>query len=383
MAGSFPRRTVLAAVAAATLLAVPAAHAAAATVPATPVSGTGFDDEVTAVAYHDGIAYVGGTFGYAVTGTDYTRRDYLAAVHAGTGKLAAWAPSVNGAVTAIAVSGDEVFLGGHFTEVNGQPRRHLAAVRADTGAVTGFDHSLGSAPYQLAVGGGRLYAAGDFSSVDNRPWAHVAAFSLSTGTLRTRFHPTTDGTVRAVAVSGDRVYLGGVFHQINGSDAHPRLAAVNADSGATIGSFTGGSPVIAYQIAVGNQGVYAALGGAGGRIAAYTLAGRPAWSLTTDGDVHTVGVLHGIVYGGGHFDHACATSRVATVHGTCLDGSVRRQKLAATNLSGTLLNWAPQANSTRGVLAMATDPAADRLAVGGDFTAFGTGTVRQRFAQFG
>jgi hypothetical protein len=384
MAGSFPRRTVLAAMTAATVLAVPlAAQAATGVVPATPVHGVGFNDEVTAVAYHDGTAYVGGNFGYAVAGTNYMQRDYLAAVHAGTGKLAAWAPTVNGAVTAIAVSGDRVFLGGDFTEVDGQPRRHLAAVRTDTGAVTGFDHSLGSAPCQLAAGGGQLYAVGDFSSVDNRSWAHVAAFSLSTGTLRTRFHPTTDGTVRAVAVSGDRVYLGGVFHTINGSGAHPRVAAVNADTGATVAAFAGGSPVIAYQIAAGNQGVYAALGGAGGRIAAYTPAGKVAWSLTTDGDVHNVGVMHGIVYGGGHFDHACTTSRVATVHGTCLDGSVRRQKLFATNLSGKLLGWAPQANSIQGVLAMVTDPAADRLAVGGDFTAFGTGTTQQHFAQFG
>lgn len=379
---AFPRWTMLAAVAAG-MLAVPvAATAASATVPATPAHSVGFDDEVAAVAYHDGTAYVGGSFRYA-TGTQRVGRNFVAAVHAGTGKLAAWAPTVDGPVTAIAVSGNTVYLGGSFTTVDGKPRQHLAAVRADTGAVTGFTHSLSSAPYQLTVAGGDLYAAGDFGSVDSRPWAHVAAFSLSTGALRTGFHPETDGTVRAVAVTGGRVYLGGVFHEINGSGAHPLLAAVSPGTGATIDSFAGGSPAIVYQIVVGANGVYAAVGGAGGRIAAYTLAGKPAWSLTTDGDVHNIALMHGIVYGGGHFDHACTTSRVATVHGTCLDGSISRQKLFAVDLSGHLLDWAPQANSTEGVMAMAADPSASRLAVGGDFTTFATSTPQQRFAQFG
>lgn len=385
MFARFGRTGPLAALAVALVLpmtAAPAAAFAPATVSATPAPGVGFNDEVLTLASTNATVYVGGLFTVATDGGRRTERSYLAAVDGRTGRLLDRTPEVDGPVTALAAGGGYLYLAGRFAHVDGQPRRHLARVRLADGSLdTGFRHSISAPPARLALGNGRLYVVGNFGSVDGRSWPHAAAFDTADGALDTGFRPATDGTVDAVAAGGGRVYLGGMFLTVNGSTAHHRFAAVDTD-GATVESFAGAAPAIVHDIEIGPDGVYAAVGGAGGRITSYDGAGRAMWSLTTDGDMRDVVLLGDAVYGGGHFDHACSTTRVAALHGTCLDGSVPRGKLVAADTGGHLLGWAPQANSTRGVTALAAVPTAGALAAGGSFTRFGTGTAQSRFALF-
>lgn len=359
-------------------------NAATATVSAVPRAGVGFDATVRAVAYSGNTIYVGGDFGTAVNGTTRTARGYVAAVDADTGAVTGWAPDVDGPVTALAVAGGSVYLGGQFTHVGGAAHRHIAKVSATSGAVdNGFAHTVASPPMSLATGAGRLYVVGAFASVDGQPRSRAAAFSLSSGALDSGFAPTPDDTVRSVAVAGDRVYLGGSFHQVDGSADHQRLAAVSATTGALVPGFAATVPYAVHDVTVSGTTVYAALAGPGGRIVSYTPGGSASWSLTTDGDVYDLAVLGGAVYAAGHFDDACTTSRVADAHGTCLDGKVRRQKLLAADTSGRLLPWAPQANGVIGVIVLAASQSRHAIAVGGTFTTFGTNTARARFAQFG
>lgn len=373
----------LAATVAATAGTAPAT-AATATVSASPQAATpGFDDQVRAIAYRGDTIYLGGEFTTATSGGKRVSRGYVAAVNAATGALTRWAPAVNGPVTALAVRGDAIYLGGSFTTVGGAAHRHLAKVDATTGAVDGsFRHSVSTAPYALTVSSGRLYAGGSFRTADGAARAGVAAYDLGGNALDPHFHPSVDGTVRGIAVSGGRAYLGGTFHTVDGAGGHDRLAAVDATTGALDTGFAGDAPYAVHHVTVAGDTVYAALGGPGGRLVAYRPGGKPAWTLTTDGDLSGVVVLDGVVYGGGHFDHACTTARVATSNGDCLDGNERRQKLLATDPSGHLLGWAPQANSTIGVTALAASASRHALAAGGTFTSFANSATRSRFAQF-
>ena len=231
------------------------------------------------------------------------------------------------------------------------------------------------------MGAGRLYVGGSISDIDSSERSRLAAFTLDDGELDEDWTPTTDNTVNALAYGDGRVYLGGSFHRTDGVRSTLRLSAVDADTGELDEDFRPKPPAVVHAIAVDDRGVYAAMGGQGGRAAAYTRTGRTRWVRVFDGDAQAVAVLDGTAYVGGHFDRAC-TSGDNGAHGTCSDGSESRIKLAAVTPDGTLADWAPQANGIVGVRTIVVDPVRRTVAVGGDFTTIG-GTAQKRYAFFG
>lgn len=340
-----------------------------------------FNGSVYAIAYRGNTVYVGGAFTSTTVGGRSVSRERLAAFDARTGALLDWAPRADDTVRALAISGASVYAAGDFSHVSGQGRDSLAQLDADSGSVGAFAHGIDGSPRALAIGNGRLYLAGTFSRVDERRRQRLAAFSLTTGRLDEGWKPTADDTVYSLAYRGSKVYLGGSFHRTDDVSSTLRLSAVDATSGTLDRSFRPAPSAVVYSIAVDDNGVYAAMGGPGGRAAAFTSAGRTRWTRTFDGDAQAVAVLDGTAYVGGHFDRACTTGTTGA-HGTCSDGSVSRVKLAAVRGDGSLAGWAPQANGIAGVRTLAVDAAHGTVAAGGDFTTIG-GQSQRRFASFG
>jgi hypothetical protein len=340
-----------------------------------------FNGSVYAIAYHGDTVYVAGSFTSAVIDGHLVHRDRLAAFDTRSGDLLDWAPAANDTVRALAVSDGSVYAGGDFTEISGHRRDSLAQINGSSGAVGTFSHQVTGIPQAIAVGNGKLYAGGSISRIDGSPRSRLAAFSLYDGAIDRGWQPTTDDTVHALAFAGDRVYLGGTFHRTDGVRSTLRLSAVDASTGALIPGFRPSPPAMVHSIAVDSHGVYAAMGGQGGRAAAYTTTGQTRWTRVFDGDVQGIAVLDGTAYVGGHFDHACTTARNGA-QGTCSGGSQSRIKLAAVNDDGTLNGWAPQANGIVGVRTIVVDPVRRTVAVGGDFTTIG-GKAQKRYAFFG
>lgn len=81
----------------------------------------------------------------------------------------------DGDVQEVAVLGDTVYAGGHFTTVNGVDQKKLAALDAYTGQLQAWDPGADSVlgVFSLLSAGGRLWAGGDFST----PRAHLARFT--------------------------------------------------------------------------------------------------------------------------------------------------------------------------------------------------------------
>ena len=368
-----------------TIVAVAAAAAVAGVTPALAVSARPqstplFNGAVHAIAYRGATAYVGGSFTAVTAGGRTYARQRLAAFDTRTGAMLAWAPAADRTVRALAVSGTAVYAGGDFGVVSGLRRDNLVRIDAVTGRLGTFSHRVSGAPYALAVGNGLLYAGGSFTAVDGLRRANLAAFALTTGRLDSGWRPSADDAVHALGPYGTKVYLGGAFHKVNGVSGTLRIAAVSATGGGVLRGFLPKAPAQVNGLAVDGTGVYAATGGQGGRVLAYTTVGAVRWQRLFDGDATAVARLNGVTYVGGHFDRACLTLSNGA-QGACTGGSVSRVKLAAVSGAGGLTSWAPQANGVIGVRTLAVDRTRGSIGAGGDFTVVG-GQNRKRYASF-
>ncbi len=160
-------------------------------------------------------------------------------------------------VLAIAGRGSEVFVGGTFTNVGGINVKNIA--RWD-GAYWwnmgfGFDASVGV----LTATPSAVYAGGSFTNVTDPPYIitvnHIAMWdgyywhNLGSGV-------NASGTVNAIAVAGNNVYIGGTFTSAGGVTAN-RIAVWNGVNWASLGTGSAnGLNGTVYAIAVNGSDVY-------------------------------------------------------------------------------------------------------------------------------
>jgi len=198
--------------------------------------------------------------GLSVSGT-FTTHLGLVTVDLASGLLTDWAPPAKGFSHAFATAGNRLFVGGdrHLIRSNERDFGHLAAIDIETGAGIGLNLKLWGDPYldfegnlkyfpglvrALAVSGTTLYIGGRFSRFEGPDGEitvrrNLAAVDLATGQLLAwdpdaTGPPTScvgDGAgIASIALHGNTVLVGGRFEHVGGH-ARNCLAALDAVSG--------------------------------------------------------------------------------------------------------------------------------------------------------
>jgi hypothetical protein len=285
-----------------------------------------------------------------------------------------WNPSPDDVVYAIDAASDGaiIFLGGKFLNVGTAPRSRLAAVNATTGAVlsrTSWPTGVNSTVRALRVSGNRLYVGGAFTKATGFEAGRLIALDASNGAVQTGFLPQPSGTVRALAVSpdGSKVYAGGEYTSIGGA-ARPGAAELLATTGAAT-SFapTSGGVVIALALTPDGSRVYFC--STSNRTYAYdpAVGNSPVYIVRTGGDVQGIAASATEVYIGGHFT-------------TLPEAKLSRPHAASFMVAdGAVTAWNPRPDGSFGVWSIELTPTA--LLMGGDFAKVG-GTAQPGFAQF-
>jgi hypothetical protein len=196
------------------------------------------DDEVECLALRSGTVYVGGVF-HHVGGS---KRNFIASVDARTGHVTPWNPDSEQRVRALAVDGRQVYAGGDFMAIGGEPRVAVAALDAMTGRATSWDAELGPSreglPHSdwiwpfvsaVAVHGSTLYVGGNFDHAGVEPRLHLASFDKRTGEV-TPFAPNPDAAVFTIVPVGSVVYAGGDWYHVGGV-AMPHVASFDSRTG--------------------------------------------------------------------------------------------------------------------------------------------------------
>lgn len=174
------------------------------------------DRRVTEVLVRDEGIYVAGDF----LNIDGSARSYLARLAMADGALdPTWAPQVQATPTlrvvdALESFGDQLLIGGRFTGIDGSPRGGLAKLGTGASAVLDPDWTpqVAGSVYALAVVGDDVYVGGDFSAVNGVTFpggiARVAASGA--GAVDLAWMPSSSLDAETILPMPEGIYLGGV-----------------------------------------------------------------------------------------------------------------------------------------------------------------------------
>jgi N-acetylneuraminic acid mutarotase len=209
---------------------------------------------------------------------------------------------VNGEVNALAVVGDEVFVGGAFTSAGGVSANGVARFNTQTNTWstlgTGSSNGVGGRVAALAVVGNEVFVGGYFTSAGGVSANYVARFNTQTNTWSSLGTGSSNGVnsyVNALAVVGNEVVVGGWFTLAGGVSAN-RVARFNTQTNTWSTLGTGSSNGVnsnVYALAVvGNEvvvgGIFTSAGGVSANCVARFNTQTNTWSSLGTGSSNGV-----------------------------------------------------------------------------------------------
>ena len=181
------------------------------------------DADVYALSVKDAQVFAGGAFKHLGNNV----RELIGALDTTTGEATAWAPSVKGIglqprVSTLLAMGKIIYIGGAFSEVEGNDRRCIAALDAVSGKVTGWNPAPSGddtgIPVQIntiALWRNRLVVGGHYSTIAGSQRKNISMLDTSKANAAD-WNPGANGTVRTVCCYDESIYIGGIFDSVGG-----------------------------------------------------------------------------------------------------------------------------------------------------------------------
>ncbi|WP_199120219.1 BspA family leucine-rich repeat surface protein [Pedobacter sp. ASV28] len=194
--------------------------------------GTGVDGLVSAIAVSGGNIYVGGSFTKAggLTVNRIAKWDGVNWSALGAGVYSA---DINNGVNAIAISGNNIYVGGGFTSAGNDTNiKYLA--KWDGSSWSSLGTGVNNVVKTIAASGINVYAGGNFTSVGGD--ANIKYLAKWDGSSWSSLGTGVDNVVNAIAVSGTNVYVGGTFTSVGGDANLKYLAKWNGSSWNSLGT---------------------------------------------------------------------------------------------------------------------------------------------------
>ena len=250
-----------------------------AVLPFNPLTGS---NQITCLLVAGNTIYVGATnMMTALAGAPA----YAMAFDLVSGNRLPWNPDTNGVVYALATDGNDIYLGGSFSNLGGgaYARNSLACVDPITGVPTSNPANTNGAVHGLKWDPitSTLFAVGNFSQANSTGRNNAARFD-SAGALLP-WNPNIHSQANSVDVDAAAAYVGGFFNQVNGGTTRYNLAVFDLATGtvqAQTFGITAGGEVLFVAKNPANGMLYA--GGEFSQIQGYTaLLGMIGLDTTT------------------------------------------------------------------------------------------------------
>lgn len=306
---------------------------------------------INALAFSDNTLYVGGSFTNAcgisanLVKWDGTNWSALGSGLGGGG----WPQThIRPTVSAMAVSGSDLYVGGWFTTAGDVEANYVAKWDGSSWSAvgSGMDRAVGA----LAISGTELYAGGRFTTADGIVCNGIAKWDGNSWSALGLGVSGDVGTVHSLAMSGTDLFAGGRFTHANGILVNG-IAKWDGNKWSPLGSGMGTDPnglVSADSLVMFGGNLYA--GGSFTNAGGVACNGVAKWdgqswsslgagvSGVPFGPVGSVGALvsaNGSLYVGGRFDLAdgVAARGIAKWSGTSWSA-------LASGLNGSVMAWA-------------------------------------------
>lgn len=138
-------------------------------------------------------------------------------------------PGTVNPVSALALVGEKLLVGGEFSAISSLPRFRLAVLDAKSGEVLSDTAHANGQVNAIGVNSNVVAIGGYLRSVGGHLRTNLFSFQRTSGEINP-WNPALDGAVHALAIAGNRLFLAGQFTTAN---AQPRqtLALIDARSG--------------------------------------------------------------------------------------------------------------------------------------------------------